>query len=203
MPKRIDLGDDGSKDELAKALEQLQRPRQKPVIEREQREEVQDAVREIAEQRKAEAAVRRRRRAVPPWAKWAAIGAVLAAVAIAVVVVTRPEPLPPPAASPQEAVRGFWQALIDGRYEAATVYYPSMVQTYGSRKQAALKLREQFGANPPVRLSQVGEPEQLPDSGDYRVTYEISLRSGAPRGGEAIVADTREAGAGFAIIAGI
>jgi Sec-independent protein translocase protein TatA len=197
MPKRIDLDGGDSHDELEEALRQLQRPKR---TEARPREEVQEAVREIAEQQKAEAKARKERVARPPWLIWALIGSVVLIAVVLAVILLRPEPLPPPAATAQEAVSGFWRSLIDGKYEAATVYYPSMVDKYGSRKQAAEKLREHFGDNPPVRISKVGEPEQVPDSTDTRVSYEVYLRSGSPRGGDAIVSSE---GGGYVIVAGI
>jgi hypothetical protein len=199
MPKRIDVGGEGSHDDLEEALRQLQRGR-RPAAGR-PREEVQEAVREIAEQQKAVATARRG--GVPAWAKWAAIIVVVAAVAVAVFLSLRKEPLPPPAASAPEAVTGFWQAVIGHKYEAATVYYPSLVDKYGSLGQAAEGLKEHFGENPPVKLSRLGEPEQVPDSADVRISYEIYLRSGTPRSGDAIVTDTGDPQTGFVIVAGI
>ena len=84
-------------------------------------------------------------------------------------------------------MRGFWAALVEENYEAATVHYPALVDRYGSRKQAALHLRDMFGSNPPIQVSSVGEPEALPESDDLRLSYEVFLRNGRPRTGEFIV----------------
>lgn len=200
MPKRIDLDDDAGGDggDLEEALRQLQRGA-KPGPTKQTREEVQDAVREIAvEQRKL--AESRKVRPRPRWLIWAILGPVILIALIIAVVELKPEPLPPPAATAQEAVSGFWRSLIDGKYEAATVYYPSMVDKYGSRKQAAEKLREHFADNPPVRISKLGEAEEVPDSSDLRISYEVYLRSGTPRTGDAIVTSGAQ---GYEIVAGI
>jgi len=206
MPKRIDLDTNGgdSNDDLEKALRQLQRtqkrqPRSDADDKQQTREEVQDAVRELAEQQKV-AAEARKRAPRPVWLIPVLIGAVVLVAIIIAVITLKPEPLPPPATTAQGAVSGFWRSLIDGKYEAATVYCPSMIDKYGSRKQAAERLRETFGQNPPVRLSQVGDPEELPDSSDLRISYEIYLRSGTPRNGDAIVSGS---GGTYVIVAGI
>jgi len=211
MPKRIDLDGGDSHDELEEALRQLQRPQRRqrpsqpsdpsqPGPAPETQEEVQDAVRELAAQQKAAAAAQKTRAPRPVWLIPVIVAAVVVIVAVAALPMLRPEPLPPPAITAQGAVSGFWQCLIEGKYEAATVYCPSMVEKYGSRKQAAERLRETFGENPPVHLSKVGDPEQLPDSTDLRVSYEIYLRSGTPRSGDAIVASS---GTAYVIVAGI
>jgi hypothetical protein len=119
----------------------------------------------------------------------------------AAVILVRPEPLPPPAATPQAAVKGFWETMAHGHYEGATVYYPALVDTYGSRRQAALHLREMFGDDPPVKVS-VGDPEELPESGDLRISYEVWRRSGRPRTGEFIVRQSDSAAAGYVIVYG-
>ncbi len=200
MPKRIDLDSDagGAGDELEEALRQLQRGA-KPGPAKETREEVRDAVREIAEQQKTMAEARKVRPR-PRWLIWAIIGPVILIALIVAIVRFRPEPLPPPAATAQEAVSGFWRSLIDGKYEAATVYYPSMVDKYGSRKQAAEKLREHFGENPPTRISKLGDAEEVPDTSDLRVSYEVYMRSGTPRTGDAIISSGPD---GYVIVAGI
>jgi hypothetical protein len=200
MPKRIDLDSDagGAGDELEEALRQLQQGA-KPGPAKETREEVRDAVREIAEQQKtmAEASKVRPR---PRWLIWAIIGPIVLIVLITAILKFRPEPLPPPATTAQEAVSGFWRSLIDGKYEAATIYYPSMVDKYGSRKQAAEKLREHFSENPPTRISKLGDAEEVPDTSDLRVSYEVYMRSGTPRTGDAIISSGPE---GYIIVAGI
>ena len=207
MPKRIDLDSSGgdSNDDLEKALRELQRPQKRQPKsdaedEQETRAEVQDAVRKLAEQQKVAAEARKPRAPRPAWLIPVLVAAVALVAIIVAVIVLKPEPLPPPATTAQGAVSGFWRALIDGKYEAATVYCPSMVEKYGSRKQAAERLRETFGQNPPVQLSKVGDPEELPDSADLRISYEIYLRSGTPRNGEAIVASDDGA---YVIVAGI
>jgi hypothetical protein len=207
MPKRIDLDTNGgdTNDDLEKALRQLQRPQKRQPrsdAEKKQqtREEVQDAVRELAQQQKVAAEARKPRAPRPTWLIPVVIAAVALAGIIIAVIAFRPEPLPAPATTAQGAVSGFWRSLIDGKYEAATVYCPSMVDKYGSRKQAAERLQETFGQNPPVRLSKVGDPEELPDSSDLRISYEIYLRSGTPRSGEAIVSANDGT---YAIVAGI
>jgi hypothetical protein len=201
MGKRIDRDGDGSRDELQEALRQLQRPR-RPTAEK-PTEEVKEAVRELAEQQRA-AAERRPRPGRPARLTWAGIAFILIAVVVIAVILGRPEPPPPPATSAQEAVRGFWRSLIAGKYEAAAFYCSrEIVDKYGSRKQAGERLKEQFGSNPPVRVVKIGEPEQLPDSSDLRVTYEVYLRSGTPRSGDAIVTDSGDPKVGYVIRAGL
>lgn len=207
MPDRIDL-DDGSEGDLEEALRQLQRRSQPAKQEPEEKEaapraDLQEAVREIAAQQKAAAARKPRRPGAYLWMLWALLGATVVAGAVVAAIRLRPEPLPPPATSATAAVTGFWNAVIAGKYQAATVYCPDLVQRYGSRKQAAERLKEQFSANPPVRLSQVGEPEPLPDSQDLRVSYQVDLRGGTPRTGDAIVRNTNDPAVGYIIVAGI
>jgi hypothetical protein len=221
---RIDLGDDDSQDELADALKQLEeQSRQEqsgsePVREagetreefeerrreehRRTREGLEEAVEEIRELR--EVAERRPRPGEGAGAavRWVVIVALAAAVIVAGVLKLRPTPLPPAADTAQEAVGGFWSALIAGSYEGATVYYPALVDRYDSRKQAAMRLEEYFGDNPPVNIKSIGEPEQLPDSTDLRVSYEVVLRSGRPRTGEFIVAHSGQRETGYVIITG-
>src|SRR5574340_1036492 len=126
MPKRIDLDSDAGGDGggLEEALRQLQRGA-KPGPTQETREEVQDAVREIAVQQRT-LAESRNAQPRPRLLLWAILGPILLVVLIVAVMKFKPEPLPPPAATAQEAVNGFWRSLIDGKYEAATVYYPSI-----------------------------------------------------------------------------
>jgi hypothetical protein len=223
---RIDLGGDDSQDDLAEALRQLEdqqqkrgaqaepsaapedvseedaarrRAREEQDAERQKsRDEVQGAVEAIRERQVAERAAPRARGGP---ARWIARGAVGAALIAAAVLLLRPEPLPPPAATPQEAVEGFWQSMVGGHYRGATVFYPALVDKYGSRRQAALHLEQMFGDDPPVKVS-VGDPEELPDSGDLRVTYEVWRRSGRPRTGELIVRHSGSSATGYVIIYG-
>ncbi len=166
---------------------------------RRSREDIQDALEAIGREQQA-AAKRRPRRGVSP-VVWVVLGVVVVAGIVAAAVSLRPEPLPPAAVTPEQAVEGFWQALIGGKYEAATVYYPAIVNKYGSRKQAALFLRDQFGGNPPIAITSVGEAEEIPDSGDLRVSYEVALRSGWPRPGEFIVRQVPGTATEYAIVA--
>ena len=191
MRRQFELGDE-SEEELADALRQLEeaarggrgRKRKPPGAEegpgeqsaegaaadRKAREDVQEAVAEILEERAAAARRPRRRARLGPTARWTLLGVVVVGLAAAGLMALRPRPLPPAATSAQEAVDGFWKALIAGDYEGATVYCPMLIARYGSRKQAALVLRQYFGDNPPVTVHAVGEAEQLPDSDDLRVS---------------------------------
>lgn len=165
---------------------------------RESREGIQDAVEAIERDQEAIAASRAARPA-PSRIRWVVLGVlVVGAIAVAAVML-RPEPLPPPAQYPQEAVEGFWREIVAGSYEGATVYYPNLVERFGSRKQAALHLRDLFQENPPIEVTSVGTPEELPDSADLRVSYEVYLRNGLPRTGEFIVRYTGDPATGYAI----
>jgi hypothetical protein len=166
---------------------------------RRSREDIQDALEAIGREQQA-AAKRRPRRGVSP-VVWVVLGVVVVGAIAAGALALRPEPLPPMASTPEQAVRGFWQALIDGKYEAATVYYPGLLEKYASRKQAAFYLRDQFGENPPIDITSIGEAEELPDSGDLRVSYEVALRNGWPRPGEFIVRAAPGGEAGYVIVA--
>jgi hypothetical protein len=166
---------------------------------RRSREDIQDALEAIGREQRAAAARRPRRAAA--WVVWVVLGVVVVGGIVAAAVRLRPEPLPPTAVTPEQAVEGFWRALIDGKYEAATVYYPGLVERYASRKQAALHLRDQFGQNPPIEITGLGEAEEIPDSGDLRVSYEVCLRNGWPRPGEFIVRRAAGAEAGYVIVA--
>ena len=174
----------GPSDEPSAAKQEFEEARD--AEHRKSREGIQDALEQIDRDQR-ETVGRGVRRKAPSPIKWVAIAVLLVGLIGAAVVTLRPEPLPPPAASPQEAVRGFWAALVEENYEAATVHYPALVDRYGSRKQAALHLRDMFGGNPPIQVSSVGEPEALPESGDLRVSYEVFLRNGRVRTGEFIV----------------
>lgn len=200
MPRRIDIEGGDPQNEIEEALRQLTQ-RQRPP---EPDDELERAVQEVAEQQRA-VGIGRRPQAPSPWAAriaWVGIAVVVVALIVAAVVLTRPEPLPPPAASAEEAVRGFWSSLIQGQYEGATVYFPSLVQTYGSRRQAAQRLRELFSANPPVNLRRVDPPEFQEDNNTYRVTYEVYMRSGLPKVGECTVAPPLNQASGYVIVTG-
>jgi hypothetical protein len=80
------------------------------------------------------------------------------------------------------------------------VYYPGLVDKYGSRQQAAVYLRQNFEADPPRNVT-VGEAEPLPETEDLRVSYEVWRRSGRPRTGEFIVRHSESTG-GYVIVAG-
>ena len=131
---RIDLGGDDSQDDLTEALRQLEQQQKKaaepedaaetppPDVEaarrrarkereaehKRSRQDIQGAVEEIRERQVEERAVRREK-AGP--ARWIALGVVLVVIIAAGMVFLRPEPLPPPAATPEAAVRGFWDAI--------------------------------------------------------------------------------------------
>jgi hypothetical protein len=173
------------------------RARQQQEAERQKsRDEIEGAVEAIRERQVAERVPVRRARFGP--ARWIALGAIAAGVIVLAAILLRPEPLPPPATSAQAAVRGFWDAIGRGHYQGATVYYPALIENYGSRKQAALHLKQMFGDDPPVKVS-VGPPEELADSDDLRVGYEVWRRSGMPRKGEFIVRDSGSA-TGYVIV---
>jgi hypothetical protein len=231
MGRRIDLGGDDSDDSLKDAMRQLERQLEnrqdaapeKPAEDeggaapteeeaeakrqfeegrkaghRKSREDIQDALEAIG--REQHAAKRRPRRGVSP-VVWVVLGVVVVGAIVAAALALRPEPLPLTASTPEQAVEGFWQALIDGKYEAATVYYPGLLDRYASRKQAALYLRDQFGQNPPIEITSMGEAEEIPDSGDLRVSYEVCLRNGWPRTGEFIVRAAPGGEAGYVVVA--
>ena len=209
MPDRIDLnGEDGGPDDLQDAFRQLEKqqkeaagkPPEKPKAK--PRPDIKDAVLQIKEQQEEA----EREPEVSPWPRrlrWSIIGLGVVTVLVAVAMLLWPTPMPAPALSPRGAVRGFWSALIEENYEGATVFYPSMVDRYGSRKQAALRLQEVFRKDPPVRISSIGSAEAVPDSDDSRVSYEIFLRSGRPRTGEAIVSGADLEESGYVIITGL
>jgi len=222
---RIDLDGDDAQDDLAEALRQLERQQKKPAEggarrpseqdlerrkqEREReadhrrsRDEVQGAVAAIRERQIAQERAVPSRRARPSLARWIVLGIIALAVVVSTAIALWPEPLPPPAVSPQEAVRGFWGQIIAGKYEGAPVYYPALIDKYGSRKQAALFLEQELAADPPTKVN-VSEPEALPDSDDLRVGYEVWRRSGRPRAGEFIVRDTGAEETGYIIITGL
>lgn len=214
-----DSGGGDLRDELAEAVRQLEKQRaagQKPPGEakrekpkpgpkkkaedRATQEDLQEAVEAIGRERR-EAAARRPRRRLGPYLRWIAFAVVLAVVIVAGVLRMRPEALPAPAVSAEGAVEGFWAAVIEGKHEAATVYYPALVNRYGSRKQAARYLEDLFRENPPIEIVSVGEAEELPDSDDLRVSYEVCLRNGRPRTGEFIVQYTGGPSTGYVIVA--
>jgi len=164
------------------------------------REEVQEALEAIGRDQREAAGKRPARARVSP-IRWIVLAVVLVGAIVAGAVKMRPEPLPPPASSPKAAVVDFWGALIEGKYEAATVYYPALVDRYGSRKQASNHLQDLFGGNPPIQIIAMGEPEELPNSGDLRVSYEVCLRNGRPRTGEFILRYMEGPSPGYVIVA--
>lgn len=219
---RIDLGDDDSEDALKDALRQIER-QQRGAGAPEPTEEEREAKRKFEERQEAERetargeiegaveAIREHRAEVerrpaparaPSAVRWVVVGIGAAALIIAAAILLRPEPLPPPARSPREAVDRFWSSLIEGEYQAATVYYPGLVEKYGSRKQAAMFLEQYFGEDPPTNLTRVDQPEELLDSDDLRVSYEVWLRSGRPRTGEFIVRRAETLEGGYIIVTG-
>jgi len=162
---------------------------------------VEDAVREIAEQQREERRVRPRSRLSR--AKWILLGVAMVGFVAGAAIALRPAPLPPPATSAVEAVRGFWTAIIAGDYEGATVYTPFLMARYGSRKQAALQLKRLFHENPPVALRSVELAGTVPDSADLLVGYEAVRKSGRPLTGQAVVMDSGDPKVGFTITGGI
>jgi hypothetical protein len=219
---RIDLDDGDSQDDLTEALRQLEQRQRGPAapdaeepsgdeagkrrLERERKEEhrrsrqeIEGAVEAIRERQVTERVTAEKRKAAGP-VRWIVVGAVAAAVLVAGVLFLRPEPLPDPATTPALAVQGFWESLSEENYQAATVYYPGLVDKYGSRQQAAVYLRQNFEADPPRNVT-VGEAEPLPETEDLRVSYEVWRRSGRPRTGEFIVRHSETDG-GYVIVAG-
>jgi hypothetical protein len=200
MPKRIDLGEDGDgQNEIADALRQLGRQQRR----RDRETELERAVQEVGEQQKAAAPPppTPTRAAGPGGARfaWIGIGVVALGLVAALLIFNRPEPPPARAATAEEAVRGFWNCLVQGKYEAATYYYPAMQTSYGSASQAAERLKEIFQENPPAFVRNVGVAEPIPDTATFRVSYDIVKKSGQPMLGEFQVTET---GSGFVIISG-
>jgi len=195
-------------DELQEALRDLERLQRAPAPKPQEPEpkpgeEVEEAVRRIAEEQREERARRARKPSPLAKAKWPILILLSLAVVVACVMILLPEPLPPPAESATEAVEGFWQAVIAGKYQGATVYCPSLVDKYGSREQAARYLKEQFQANPPMVVRNVELGETEPDSLNLIVTYEVIRRTGSPLTGQAVVMDTRDPERGYVILSGI
>ncbi len=221
---RIDLGGD-SPEELAEALRQLEKQQKKApegqprppadteaAKRRAQREraeghkrargDIQGAVEAIRERQETEQRVAAMRKAPRRW-PWIVLGAAVLALTAIIFIALRPEPLPPPAASAKDAVRGFWGEIVQKHYEGATVFYPALVDKYGSRKQAALALSQRFNEDPPTKVN-IGEEEPLPESTDMRVTYEVWRRSGRPPyTGECVVRDSGSPETGFIILTGL
>ena len=229
MSERFDLGDGEGRDDLEEALRQLQRggrpgettpkadseatdekkraeerrrfEEQQDSERREAREGIEDALTAIRE-RQVEAAQAAPRR---PWltaVKWSAFALISVALVVALVLALLPAPPPPPARSPEAAVRGFWESVISGDFEAATYYYPPMVDRYGSRRQAALSLESHFRSDPPVAI-EVDQPEPVPDSEELLVSYEVTNRSRRPRVGEAVVVYSEDEDTGYIVLSGI
>ncbi len=199
MPRRIDIDGGDPQDEIEKALRQLTQ-RQRPA---QPQQELDRAVQEVAEQQKEE--VTRRQAASRPWVKkaaWAGISVAVLGLIAAIVIVTRPEPPPPPAPTAEDAVRGFWNCIIDGKYEAAISYYPELRTLYGSSAQAGGELRQRLSSNPPTSVNQVGPAEPVAGTTQYKVPYEVYLRSGQPRIGRFLVNDTGSPSQGFVIVEG-
>jgi len=201
MPKRIDIDGGDAQNEIADALRQLDR-RQRAV---DRDSELERAVQEVAEQQKVSAPPPPQR--TPDTARgsrlaWIGLAVVVIGLVAAVLIFMRQEPPPAPAQNAQEAVRGFWTCLIEGKYEAATYYGRYLQTTYGSPSQAGEALRERFQGNPPAVIRTIGDPELVPDTTTYRVPYEVYMKSGLPRVGEFIVSDTGSPSTGFIIING-
>ena len=195
-------------DELQEALRDLERLRRAPAPKPQEpeptpREEVEEAVRRIAEEQLEERARRARKPSPLAKAKWPVLILLSLAVVAWCVMLLLPEPMPPPAESATEAVDGFWKAVIAGKYQGATVYCPSLVDKYGSREQAARYLKEQFQANPPTVVRNVQLADTMPESANLIVNYEVIRRSGSPITGQAVVLDTKDPKQGYVIVAGI
>ena len=191
-----------SQDELQEALRELERQRRaapKPIP----REAVQDAIKEIAEQQREEKARGAKGPSRLATLKWPIIAVLTLAILVVCAIIFRPAPLPPPAESAAEAVEGFWKATAAGNYRAATVYYPSLVDRYGSPEQAGRFLKDHFQGNPPTVVRSVKVAGNVPDSLDLIVDYEVVLRSGKPQIGQAIVTDTQDPKRGYVILSGI
>ncbi len=130
------------------------------------------------------------------------LGAVVLGLIVVAAIALRPTPLPPAAVSAKEAVGQFWKAVADKHYEGATVFYPALVDKYGSRRQAGLYLAQKFGEDPPTKVT-VGEADPLPGTDDVRVSFEVWRRSGRPYTGEFVVRDTGSEKEGYVIVTGI
>lgn len=223
---RIDLGKGDGEDDLTEALRQLEKQqkkapdtpqqpatpadteaakrrarREREEAHRRARGDIEGAVEAIRERQLAEEKVAAKKKAPRRW-PWIVLGVGVLALAAVAVLALRPEPLPPPAVSAKDAVRGFWGAIAENHYEGATVYYPALVDKYGSRKQAAIYLARKFGEDPVTKVD-VGEAEPLPESDDLRVAYEVWRRSGRPYSGEFVVRDSGSEKAGFVIVTGM
>jgi hypothetical protein len=131
------------------------------------------------------------------------LGVLGVAFVVAAVIGLWPKPLPPPAESAQEAVSGFWGAVVEGDFEGATVYAPFLVDRYGSRKQAANFLAKMWQGNPPTVVREVSALGPVPDSSDLLVSYEVVRRSGSPITGQALVQNTGDPKRGYVIAGGI
>jgi len=210
MGRRFDLDDESSDDSLEDVMRDLERKapgseeadsarpetdpeeakrrfeEEREAEHRRSEDEIQDALERIGRDQR-EAAKRRPRRAAASPVRWIIVGVIAVGAIVGIVIVLLPSPPPSPAFSPEGAVESFWNSLVEGDYEAATAYYPSLVERFGGRKQAALHLRDMFGDNPPVKVLTIGEAEALAAPGDLRVAYEVMLRTGRPRSGEFIV----------------
>ncbi len=185
-------------------MEQRQRgAAQQPKPEEVPTEEVAEAVRQIAIEQREEKARRARRPSFLVRLKWPALVTASVILAVVCIIALWPKPLPPPALSPTAAVQGFWEAVIKGDYRGATVYYPALVERYGSREQAAQFLKSHFDTNPPTVVRNVTLVGTDPESLELIVTYEVVRRSGSPTVGQAIVVDTKDPKRGCVIVGGI
>jgi hypothetical protein len=200
MPRRIDIDGGDPQHDIEEALRQLDPTQRAP----ERDVELERAVQEVGEQQKTTAA--RRARKASPWLArlgWAGLGVAVVALVVVAIVLMRPEPPPPPAATAETAVRNFWTFLIEGKYESAALCYPTLAQNYGTPAQAADRLREVFSSNPPAVLRSVGKAEPIPDGNNYRVTYNVVMKSGQARDGEFVVTNHGAEGSlNFVIIDG-
>jgi len=188
-----------SKAEIEAARRRARREREEE--HRRARGEIEGAVEAIRDRQIAEERAAVKKQGPRRW-PWVVLGIVAVAVIVVAVLALRPEPLPPPAMSAEEAVQGFWDAIATGHYQGATVYYPALVDKYGSRKQAAVYLVEKFGEDPPTKVT-VGEAEPLPESDDVRVSYEVWRRSGRPYTGEFVVRNSGSEKADYVIVTGM
>jgi hypothetical protein len=199
MPRRIDIDGGDPQHEIEEALRQLTERQRAPQPE----EDLERAIQEVGEQQKEVVVTRRRKADRPLLPRIAWIGFAIVALGLLLTVVfvfARQEPPPPAATNAEDAVRLFWTCLIEEKYEAATSYWPQLQTRYGSAAQAGAQLRDNLRSNPPANIRSVGPAEVTPD-GQYRVPYEVYMRSGQPRTGELTVSNIGPT-TGFVITAG-
>jgi len=200
MPKRIDRDGSDPQHEIEEALRQLTQRRQQVDSDR----ELERAVQEVAEQQEQAAGPDRLATPSRPWGArtaWVGFICVILGLIVAVLIMRHAEPPPPIAKTPEEAVSGFWDCLIKGKYEASTNYWPALQTKYGSAAQAGAQLRETLKTNPPTRVT-VGPATLIPNTTQYRVPFEVIKRDGLPSTGEWLVNDTGVPSTGFVIIWG-